>query len=66
VFSSDQISTLHLGIPALEVLHKAWLSQIERAKYAPFASALEAACMKVDEYYKKTTLTDVYVLVMSK
>lgn len=65
-FSSDQISTLHLGIPALKALHKAWSSRIKRAKYAPFVSALEAACAKVDEYYEKTTLTDAYVLVMSK
>jgi hypothetical protein len=57
---------LHLGIPALEALHKAWSSQIERAKYAPFVSALEVACAKVDEYYEKITLIDAYVLVMSK
>jgi len=33
-FSSEHGSTLHLAIPALETLHKAWSSRAERPKYA--------------------------------
>lgn len=65
-FSSDQILTLHLGIPTLEALYKAWLSRLEKNKYAPFISALQAACATVDKYYEKTTLTDTYILAMGK
>ena len=32
-FSSDQASTLHLAIPALEALHRAWFSCAEGLKY---------------------------------
>jgi hypothetical protein len=63
-FSSDQISTLHLGIPALEALYKAWSTRAERDKYAPFAPALETACNKVDEYYEKTTESPAYIISM--
>jgi hypothetical protein len=64
-FSSDQTSTLHYAIPALEALHKAWSSRAERAKYERFAPALEAACVKIDEYYEKTTDSPAYIMVMS-
>ncbi|KAG1785010.1 uncharacterized protein HD556DRAFT_1314614 [Suillus plorans] len=33
-FSSDHGSTLHLAIPALETLHRSWMSQAERSKYS--------------------------------
>jgi hypothetical protein len=65
-FSLDQISTLHFGIPALEALYKAWLSRIDKPKYAPFVEALQAACATVDKYYEKTTITDAYILAMGK
>jgi hypothetical protein len=58
------VSTLHLGIPALEALHKAWSSRAERPKYAPFAPALAKACEKVDEYYEKTTDSPAYIMAM--
>lgn len=64
-FSSDQASTLHLAIPALEALHKAWLSRAERPKYERFAPALAAAYTKIDGYYAKTTTSPAYVLAMS-
>jgi hypothetical protein len=63
-FLSDQVSMLHLGIPALKALHKAWSSQVERPKYAPFSPALAKACEKVDEYYEKTMDSPAYILAM--
>ena len=63
-FSSDQGSTLHLAIPALETLHKAWSSRAERFKYARFKPALTAAAAKLEEYYEKTTDSPAYVMAM--
>lgn len=65
-FSSDQVSTLHLAIPALEALHRAWSSRAGRPKYERFAPALDAACAKIDKYYEKTTESPAYIMVMSK
>ena len=64
-FSSDNVSTLHLAIPALEALYRAWSSHTDHPKYAPFAFALHAACQKIDEYYEKTTASPAYVMSMS-
>ena len=63
-FSSEQGSTLHLAIPALETLHKAWSSHAEWSKYARFALALTAAAAKLDEYYEKTTDSPAYIMAM--
>ena len=63
-FSSDAGTTLHLAIPALETLHKAWSSRAGRSKYARFAPALNAAAQKIDEYYEKTTDSPAYVMAM--
>jgi hypothetical protein len=57
--------TLHLAIPILEALHKAWSSRAERLKYDRFVPALEAACAKIDDYYEKTTATPAYIIAMS-
>ena len=65
-FSSDQASTLHLAIPALEALHKAWSSRALRVKYERFVPALEVACKKIDKYYEKTTDSPAYIIAMSK
>jgi hypothetical protein len=65
-FSSDAGTTLHLAIPALETLHRAWSSRAERWKYARFAPALTAAANKIDEYYKKTTNSPAYIMAMCK
>ena len=54
-FSLDSGTTLHLAIPALETLYKAWSSRAARAKYERFAPALKAAAQKLDGYYEKTT-----------
>jgi hypothetical protein len=64
-FSSEQASTLHLAIPALEALHRAWSSRADRPKYERFADALKTACTKIDEYYEKATESPAYVMAMS-
>src|SRR5216684_4981579 len=64
-FSSEQASTLHLAIPALEALHQAWFSRAGRPKYERFTHTLETACMKIDQYYGKTTDSPAYIMAMS-
>jgi hypothetical protein len=64
-FSSDAGTTLHLVVPALETLYKAWSSRARRLKYARFELALDAAANKIDEYYEKTTKTPAYIMAMS-
>src|SRR5262249_36385409 len=66
VFSLEQESTLHLAIPALEALHRAWSSRAECPKYERFVPALNAACAKVDEYYDKTRHSAAFIMAMSK
>ncbi|KAI0273134.1 hypothetical protein BGY98DRAFT_936386 [Russula aff. rugulosa BPL654] len=63
-FSSENASTLHLGIPALEALHKAWSSCVDRPEFEPFAPALCAAYEKINEYYEKTTESPAYFVRM--
>jgi hypothetical protein len=65
-FSSEKATTLHLAIPALESLHKAWSTCAECPKYHQFATALGAAFTKIDEYYEKTTETLSYIIAMGK
>jgi hypothetical protein len=65
-FSSDCGSTLHLVIPVLETLHKAWSSCAERLKYAWFTTSLQAAAAKIDEYYEKTTQSPAYIMAIYK
>jgi hypothetical protein len=55
---------LHLALPALEALHKAWSSRVERPKYADFTDALQAGIDKISEYYEKAADSDAYVFAM--
>ncbi|KAF9456143.1 ribonuclease H-like domain-containing protein [Collybia nuda] len=63
-FSASKKTTLHLAIPALESLHKAWSTRANSDKYAFFQAALKGAAEKVNEYYEKTNNTDAYIVVM--
>jgi hypothetical protein len=63
-FSSDRGTTLHLALPALEALHKAWSTRLTRAKYQDFVPALEAGLEKITEYYERTADSDAYTFVM--
>ena len=57
---------LHLALPALEALHKAWSSRVKKEKYSHFKSALDLAIEKIAEYYDKTSNSDAFILSMCK
>lgn len=63
-FSSDQAATLHLALPALEALHKAWTTRLSREKYSDFFPALQAGLRKIEEYYNRTAECDIYTFAM--
>jgi hypothetical protein len=63
-FSSDSGTTLHLTIPVLETLYKAWSSCAAQVKYKRFAPALKAAAQKLEGYYEKTTESTSYIMTM--
>lgn len=63
-FSSDQYPTLQSALPALEVMHQAWMACASRPEYAVFGGALDAGLAKVSEYYEKTSISDVYTMAM--
>ncbi|KAF8240617.1 hypothetical protein L208DRAFT_1514732, partial [Tricholoma matsutake] len=63
-FLSDKGSTLHLALPALEALHKAWTKRAERVKYIDFVPALNAGLAKIAEYYDRTADSDAYTFAM--
>ena len=65
-FSSDQGPSLHLALPALEALHKAWSSRASNVKYEPFWDALDAGTSKITDYYQKTADSDAYTFAMCK
>lgn len=63
-FSSDQGPSLHLTIPALEALYKAWSEAREDPVCIDFVEALDAGLAKVDEYYHRTASSDAYTFAM--
>jgi len=63
-FSSDWVPTLHLALPALEALHKAWSTRSARIKYLAFVTALDAGLVKIAEYYNRTAESDAYTFAM--
>ena len=63
-FSSDQGTTLHLALPTLEALHKAWTKRAARSKYRDFIPALEAGLAKIEEYYDHTADSDTYTFAI--
>ena len=60
----DAGPSLHLALPALEALHKAWSAQLGKDKYFPFMAALKAAIAKIAEYYDKTAESDAFIPAM--
>ena len=64
-FSLKQTYTLHLAIPALKALYRAWSSRAEHLKYKQFANTLESAYTKIDKYYEKTTESSAYNMTMN-
>jgi hypothetical protein len=65
-FSTDQGPTLHLALPALEALWKAWSTRQGRDKYADFQSGLAAGVEKISGYYEKSADSDAYIIAMRK
>ena len=63
-FSSDQGPSLHLALPVLKALHKAWSTRASNLKYEPFYEALEAGTEKINVYYQKTADSDAYIFAM--
>jgi len=50
---------------AIEALYTAWTNCTKKEKYAIFEPALDAATCKLEEYYMKTTNSDVHIIMMS-
>ena len=48
----------------LEALHEVWFPLAELTKNRDFADTLEVAVAKIKEYYDKTELSDVYIVMM--
>ncbi|KIK27142.1 hypothetical protein PISMIDRAFT_46759, partial [Pisolithus microcarpus 441] len=63
-FSTEGGPTLHTTLPALEALHWAWSTCKSAAKYSTFESGLEAGLGKIEEYYERTSKSDVYIIAM--
>jgi hypothetical protein len=55
---------LHLALPALEALHKAWTVRATKPRYSRFAAALTAGTDKIAEYYEKTEDSDAFIMAM--
>ena len=63
-FSSDRGPAIHLAIPGLEALHKAWYLHANKAKYMDFWMGLEASVTKITKYYERSVDSDVYIMAM--
>jgi len=63
-FSSDIGPTLYLALAALEALYKAWKSRSMQPKYEGFHLGLDAAILKIGEYYECTADSDAYTIAM--
>ncbi|KAJ6621990.1 hypothetical protein B0H10DRAFT_1945015 [Mycena sp. CBHHK59/15] len=63
-FSSDLKSTSHLATPALERLQAGWTQLAADPQCSHFVPAIEQALEKVNEYYHKTSNSDVYTFAM--
>ena len=64
LFSSDHGPAIHLAIPGLEALHKAWYSHANKAKYMDFWMGLEASVDKIAKYYERSVDSDMYIMAM--
>lgn len=55
---------MHLALPALEALHKAWTSRVKKAKFAAFEAPLNSAITMIADYYDKTASSDAFIVSM--
>ncbi|KIK21875.1 hypothetical protein PISMIDRAFT_76369, partial [Pisolithus microcarpus 441] len=63
-FSTEGGPMLHTALPALEALHWAWSTHKSATQYSTFKSGLEAGLGKIEEYYERTSESDVYIIAM--
>ncbi|KAG2066400.1 hypothetical protein BDR04DRAFT_1160282 [Suillus decipiens] len=61
---SEKGASLHLALPALEALHKAWSTCSENPKYKPFQEALQQGVAKIHKYYNQSSECDAYIIAM--
>ena len=65
-FSSDSGPAVHLALPALEALHMAWDSRTTKPEYSDFWPALEAGVNKINYYYDRMSINELYTIAMCK
>jgi hypothetical protein len=62
--SYENGASMHLVIPALEGLRRAWMSKLSKDKYECFHPALVAAIEKLDFYLDKMRESDAHLVAM--
>ena len=63
-FSSDTQPALHRALPALETLHASWTMCLGMPEFSGFSTALRAGLDTIEEYYDKTSVSDIYTMSM--
>ena len=63
-FSSDTQPALHRALPALEMLHASWTKCLDMPEFDRFTTALEAGLNTIEQYYNKTSVSDIYTMSM--
>ena len=51
-------------LPAIKVLHSAWTKHATKNKYRSFRAAINAATVKLEEYYTKTATSNAHIIAM--
>lgn len=59
-FLSNNTPSLHLVLPALEVLHNAWTDHSKNPKYGAFVGPLGEGIEKIADCYDKTSFSDTF------
>ena len=63
-FSSSYGTTVHLALPAVEALRKAWSTRLTRVKYQALVPAMAAGLDKIAERYDRNSDSDAYTFAM--
>jgi len=63
-FPSGYGTTVHIALPAIEALHKAWSTRLMREKYQVLVPAMAAGLDKIEECYDRNSDADVYTFAM--
>jgi hypothetical protein len=65
MFSSDQYPSLHLAIPAFELIHNKWKQRRDDTKdvaLQPFKPALKQGITTISKYYQLTADTHAHII----